>query len=297
MINLNLIEQSKWLENTTRKPLSLLMGAGLICLFFVPIFFPNTSSFLPAYFGDSFFLAILITSLGCVLSAYVLIVNRTMHGLTLIDVLFIAFALCALIRFAVHPYSHWSQGRFIWWVVLFSNYGIFRFLLPRLSYQSIFIGLMLIALSQVVIGQLQLFGVLYSYHGAFKITGTFFNPGPYAGFLAILFPLALFEVLRPDIEKEFWSQCLAWLTGLGILLVIIPTQSRAAWLALLGGSALVLFYRFNLYTKLKNLSKARIIGLMIGGISLLLFIGYYFCLLYTSPSPRDATLSRMPSSA
>ena len=25
--------------------------------------------------------------------------------------------------------------------------------------------------------------------------------------------------------------------------------------------------------------------------------GYYYCLLYTSPSPRDATLSRMPSSA
>ena len=27
------------------------------------------------------------------------------------------------------------------------------------------------------------------------------------------------------------------------------------------------------------------------------FEGYCFCLLYTSPSPRDATLSRMPSSA
>ena len=26
-------------------------------------------------------------------------------------------------------------------------------------------------------------------------------------------------------------------------------------------------------------------------------LGIYFCLLYTSPSPRDATLSRMPSSA
>ena len=25
--------------------------------------------------------------------------------------------------------------------------------------------------------------------------------------------------------------------------------------------------------------------------------GYFICLLYTSPSPRDATLSRMPSSA
>ena len=28
-----------------------------------------------------------------------------------------------------------------------------------------------------------------------------------------------------------------------------------------------------------------------------LFINFYICLLYTSPSPRDATLSRMPSSA
>ena len=27
------------------------------------------------------------------------------------------------------------------------------------------------------------------------------------------------------------------------------------------------------------------------------FVSRYFCLLYTSPSPRDATLSRMPSSA
>ena len=27
------------------------------------------------------------------------------------------------------------------------------------------------------------------------------------------------------------------------------------------------------------------------------FAGYYVCLLYTSPSPRDRTRSRMPSSA
>ena len=35
------------------------------------------------------------------------------------------------------------------------------------------------------------------------------------------------------------------------------------------------------------------------GISIILLnVGMYFvCLLYTSPSPRDATLSRMPSSA
>ena len=31
--------------------------------------------------------------------------------------------------------------------------------------------------------------------------------------------------------------------------------------------------------------------------ALFLFDGYYICLLYTSPSPRDRTRSRMPSSA
>ena len=29
----------------------------------------------------------------------------------------------------------------------------------------------------------------------------------------------------------------------------------------------------------------------------ILILSFYSCLLYTSPSPRDATLSRMPSSA
>ena len=39
-------------------------------------------------------------------------------------------------------------------------------------------------------------------------------------------------------------------------------------------------------------------GLIALGLGIVFVIGrYLFCLLYTSPSPRDATLSRMPSSA
>ena len=33
------------------------------------------------------------------------------------------------------------------------------------------------------------------------------------------------------------------------------------------------------------------------GVGKTTFVKYLICLLYTSPSPRDATLSRMPSSA
>ena len=39
---------------------------------------------------------------------------------------------------------------------------------------------------------------------------------------------------------------------------------------------------------------AKIVGLI---TATLVALGYTGCLLYTSPSPRDATLSRMPSSA
>ena len=38
-------------------------------------------------------------------------------------------------------------------------------------------------------------------------------------------------------------------------------------------------------------------GDLVGDGFLGLFLGLFSCLLYTSPSPRDATLSRMPSSA
>ena len=46
-------------------------------------------------------------------------------------------------------------------------------------------------------------------------------------------------------------------------------------------------------------SQQSIIGYVaagLGGLAAPLFV-VLFCLLYTSPSPRDATLSRMPSSA
>ena len=46
-------------------------------------------------------------------------------------------------------------------------------------------------LAEAVWGLMQLYGILPSQHNLFKITGSFFNPGPYAGYLAVVFPLAL----------------------------------------------------------------------------------------------------------
>ncbi|MCG8473892.1 MAG: hypothetical protein MI784_00175, partial [Cytophagales bacterium] len=117
-------------------------------------------------------------------------------------------------------------------------------------------ALLLTGLVQAVFGNLQLYGVYGGNHGTFKITGCFFNPGPYAGYLVMLFPLAFvswrfsrckIEVLQNDPLSSRWKQW-AWLFGkylsLGCLLsiaVILPAaQSRAAYLAA-GGAGLFLF--------------------------------------------------------
>ena len=50
----------------------------------------------------------------------------------------------------------------------------------------------------------------------------------------------------------------------------------------------------------KSITNSANLGLSYGIVGGVAYAGYYLsfiCLLYTSPSPRDATLSRMPSSA
>ena len=53
---------------------------------------------------------------------------------------------------------------------------------------------------EAVWGLLQVYGYEPSNHSLYALTGSFYNPGPYSGFLAMCLPLALHE----------------WLTGKGI---------------------------------------------------------------------------------
>jgi hypothetical protein len=48
---------------------------------------------------------------------------------------------------------------------------------------------------EAVWGLRQLYGFTTSQHSIFKITGSFFNPGPYSGWLATVFPVALWYVI------------------------------------------------------------------------------------------------------
>jgi len=55
----------------------------------------------------------------------------------------------------------------------------------------LFIAIVISGATQAIYGNLQLWGYYPSNHGLFKMTGSFFNPGPYAGYLAAVFPISL----------------------------------------------------------------------------------------------------------
>ena len=56
---------------------------------------------------------------------------------------------------------------------------------------------------QAVIGLRQVFGFEASGHALYALTGSFFNPGPYAGYLAMALPVCLYEYCIAGHDESF----------------------------------------------------------------------------------------------
>ena len=85
----------------------------------------------------------------------------------------------------------------------------------------------------------QLYGFVLSRHALFAMTGSFYNPGPYSGFLAMIFPIALYEWLRRRRDTKSVAGLLAWMAMLLIGCLIPCGMSRTAWLAVAVGAGYV----------------------------------------------------------
>jgi O-antigen ligase len=113
-------------------------------------------------------------------------------------------------------------------------------------YRNLFYGfIILTGLVEAIWGLRQLYGFAPSQHSLFKLTGSFFNSGPYAGYLAMVFPLALHYLL-------FRAPCtlrrvLAAITCLAILLVLPASMSRASWIAVIAGSVVVIYKKYPVF--------------------------------------------------
>ncbi|MDD4227527.1 MAG: O-antigen ligase family protein [Mariniphaga sp.] len=224
-------------------------------------------------------------------------------------VLVIPVGLFIFIRTWKQPFSHLSLLVLIWgsWIFLRGKYGgiwhdekffwfagcfVFYFLaLPILQTAKrynrgwlILIPVLVISLIvaiEAVLGLLQLYGGYRVYHAAFKVTGTFFNPAPYGGFLLGSLPMAL--LLTSIKDHRFYRKIIRW-TGwfaAALILVIIPsTQSRAAYLGTLTALGVWTFFRYKPILWLKiilNTRKKRLLaGIVIPVVFAMLFCGLYW---------------------
>ena len=88
---------------------------------------------------------------------------------------------------------------------------------------------------EAVLGLLQVYGYEVSNHSLYALTGSFYNPGPYSGFLAMCLPLALDEWLKGE---RIWKHVA--LVALVLMVVVLPSgMSRTAWLAAVVASCYV----------------------------------------------------------
>jgi O-antigen ligase len=125
------------------------------------------------------------------------------------------------------------------------------FLFPKLS-QYIAYAILLVGVVQAVWRLGQLYGYFPLKHTLFKTTGSFFNSGPYGGFIALMFPLALHFWLRFK-QKNSVFRYLFLAVGITCMLVFPATLSRTAWVAAAIGCGLVLVFDTRIISKLKDM--------------------------------------------
>lgn len=130
------------------------------------------------------------------------------------------------------------------------------------NYPWLLLTIVLSGIIQAVYGNLQLLGYYASNHSGFKMTGSFFNPGPYAGFLVSIWPVALgMYLFKDNITDQVQSQkksnslflnevikyTLEYIPLLGVIsiAIILPAlQSRASWIAAVVSSLILLEFRY-----------------------------------------------------
>lgn len=132
----------------------------------------------------------------------------------------------------------------LWFIlrILFNSFPI----LSRLSLWII-IGLGTI---EAIIGLCQIYGFAMSNHSLYSLTGTFFNPGPYSGYLAMILPICLSKL--PEHKKTHYI-----MLGCVILFMcILPAgMSRSAWIASAISCLWIVWKQYPLKEKIRELKK------------------------------------------
>jgi O-antigen ligase len=220
--------------------------------------------------------------------------------ITTTDLGILSLSLWWIVREIVFPNTFQPLQQAVFYVLLWST--VYLFFRSSSANRNFILGVAVIylttALLQSILGLMQLYGFTASFHGLFRITGTFHNPGPFSGFVVSALPLALLgytekhrgkkeehrkiflkRILKKVNPRKIFSvffRGLSFLTIIAILLIVPAAQPRAAWLAGLAGCFYVIWRCKERFPVVNSLSerfrrlRAGFRALLIGGISVLI---------------------------
>lgn len=166
---------------------------------------------------------------------------------------------------------------------------LFRALLNSFCFTKLFLFVILISLSifEALWGLAQIYGIALPHHTAFTLTGSFYNPGPYSGFLSVIFPIAVGVFLK--YKKGLRS--LALLGILAILILIPAGMSRTAWIGMIVSSAWVYWYiRIGWYKTRSFFRRSAFRTWSVIGVCIILFSGLSWGFYHIKKDSADGRL-------
>lgn len=228
--------------------------------------------------------------------------NKRKINLSVVDLLITLFSLWGI------ALTYYLQGSFSFkptvLLLLCVFYWVCRLTVGQhRSYSSLLLtGLLLTGLVEAVWGLGQLYGYSPSQHTLFKTTGSFYNSGPYAGYLALTLPIAVYYLLFDSKKIQgslhlsktlvYLRWGLALLTFLLIIVILPATMSRASWIAATFACVyLLIVYLLQerkkaLFAYYQQHQKKLITGAWIGGLLLMLALGGIYALKKDSADGR-----------
>lgn len=268
----------------------LIKSIQVIEIFIIGVLFITVSLYykdgfvLGSQYEKSFLFFIFITALVIVNSLKRILNKSCFNIITILDLLIILYFLYITINhFFIGKIPSFTLQYYEIIALLFF-YFVARSL-SSLQILFLFTFLMVSGIIQSVYGILQLYNVYPSHHYLFKVTGGFFNPAPFAGYIASILPVAIIFYLQYEKEsiKRFFSisllkgikinsesyikrfdysylketiklvfiKYLSLLTILTVILVLPSTQSRAAWIAVLVSGSIVILNSENFYNNIR----------------------------------------------
>jgi len=172
-----------------RKTLSTILSVLLtVTLLIIP--FANVSELMSgSQSGKSFYFA--FAAMGLVIAAITskLITRNSAIRIKPLDAV-IGLYFCYSV---LHPWLFGYTIPSIIWIETISL-ALFYMIVRQVSEKYLIVlvlGVSLAGMAQAIYGNMQLWGYYPSNHGIFRMTGSFFNPGPYAGYLGAILPVTI----------------------------------------------------------------------------------------------------------